>query len=73
MSARLQAAVEAQVTAGAPGALAWFEAPRACLAWGGAAGQLARGEEPCAAAGRRLPGGERHQDYDRRRGPQTHP
>jgi D-alanyl-D-alanine carboxypeptidase len=43
MSARLQAAVEAQVTAGAPGALARIEAPRAGLMWGGSTGYLARG------------------------------
>jgi D-alanyl-D-alanine carboxypeptidase len=44
VSARLQAAVEAQVTAGAPGALARIEAPRAGLSWGGSAGHLARGK-----------------------------
>ena len=43
MSVRLQAALEAQVAAGAPGALARIEAPRAGLTWGGAAGYLARG------------------------------
>ena len=43
MSARLQAAVEAQVAAGAPGALARIEAPRAGLMWGGSAGYLVRG------------------------------
>jgi D-alanyl-D-alanine carboxypeptidase len=43
MSARLQAAVQAQVAAGAPGALARIEAPRAGLTWGGSAGHLARG------------------------------
>jgi D-alanyl-D-alanine carboxypeptidase len=43
VSARLQAAVEAQVAAGAPGALARIEAPRAGLVWGGSAGYLARG------------------------------
>jgi CubicO group peptidase (beta-lactamase class C family) len=42
MSARLQAALEAQVAAGAPGALARIEAPRADLMWDGAAGYLAR-------------------------------
>jgi CubicO group peptidase (beta-lactamase class C family) len=42
VSARLQAAVEAQVAAGAPGALARIEAPRAGLTWGGSAGYLAR-------------------------------
>jgi D-alanyl-D-alanine carboxypeptidase len=44
VSARLQAAVEAQVAAGAPGALARIEAPRVGLAWGGSAGYLARGK-----------------------------
>ena len=44
MSARLQAALEAQVAAGAPGAVARIEAPRAGLTWGGAAGYLARGD-----------------------------
>jgi D-alanyl-D-alanine carboxypeptidase len=43
-SARLQAALEAQVTAGAPGALARVEAPRAGETWSGSAGQLARGK-----------------------------
>ncbi|HEV8277261.1 MAG TPA: serine hydrolase domain-containing protein [Streptosporangiaceae bacterium] len=43
MSARLQAAVQARVAAGAPGALARIEAPRAGLTWGGSAGYLARG------------------------------
>jgi D-alanyl-D-alanine carboxypeptidase len=43
VSARLQAAVEAQVAAGAPGALARIEAPRAGLTWDGSAGYLARG------------------------------
>jgi D-alanyl-D-alanine carboxypeptidase len=42
VSARLQAALEARVAAGAPGALARIEAPRAGLMWGGAAGYLAR-------------------------------
>ena len=42
-SARLQAAVEAQVAAGAPGALARVEAPCAGVIWGGSAGYLARG------------------------------
>ncbi|MFL5835058.1 MAG: serine hydrolase domain-containing protein [Solirubrobacteraceae bacterium] len=41
-SARLQTAVEAQVAAGAPGALARLEAPRAGLLWAGSAGHLAR-------------------------------
>jgi D-alanyl-D-alanine carboxypeptidase len=44
VSSRLQVAVEAQVAAGAPGALARIEAPRAGLEWAGSAGQLARGE-----------------------------
>jgi hypothetical protein len=44
VSARLQAALEAQVAAGAPGALARIEAPRADLTRGGAAGYLARGD-----------------------------
>jgi D-alanyl-D-alanine carboxypeptidase len=43
VSARLQAALEARVTAGAPGALAWIETPRVGLSWGGSAGYLARG------------------------------
>jgi D-alanyl-D-alanine carboxypeptidase len=42
LSARLQAAVEGQVQSGAPGALARLEAPRAELAWAGAAGHLSR-------------------------------
>ena len=41
MSARLQAAVGAQVEAGAPSALAYLEAPRAGLRWRGSAGRLA--------------------------------
>jgi D-alanyl-D-alanine carboxypeptidase len=41
--AHLQAAVEAQVAAGAPGALARIEAPRVGLTWGGSAGYLAHG------------------------------
>src|SRR3954452_13371340 len=40
--ARLQGALEAQVTAGAPGALALIDAPRVDLTWSGAAGQLNR-------------------------------
>jgi D-alanyl-D-alanine carboxypeptidase len=40
VSARLQPALEARVAAGAPGALARIEAPRAGLMWGGAAGYL---------------------------------
>jgi D-alanyl-D-alanine carboxypeptidase len=43
-SARLQAAVEAQVAAGAPGALARIEAPSAGLTWAGSAGHLVRGK-----------------------------
>jgi D-alanyl-D-alanine carboxypeptidase len=42
-SGRLQAAVEAQVAAGAPGAVARVEAPGVGLSWAGAAGYLARG------------------------------
>ena len=42
-SARLLAALEAQVEAGAPGALARIEAPRAGLAWTGSAGRLTQG------------------------------
>jgi hypothetical protein len=49
VSARLQAAVEAQVAAGAPGALVRIEAPRASLMWGGSAGQPPVGRAvPCA-------------------------
>ena len=44
MSARLQAALEAQVAAGAAGALARIEAPRVGLSWGGSAGYLAQGK-----------------------------
>ena len=44
VSARLQAALEARVAAGAPGALARIEAPRVGLSWGGSAGYLARGK-----------------------------
>lgn len=43
-SARLLAAVEAQVAAGAPGALALIDAPPARLVWAGSAGRLAHGE-----------------------------
>jgi D-alanyl-D-alanine carboxypeptidase len=43
-SDRLQAAVEAQVAAGAPGAVARVEAPGVGLSWAGAAGRLARGD-----------------------------
>ena len=42
-SSRLLAALEAQLAAGAPGALARIEAPLAGLAWAGSAGRLARG------------------------------
>ncbi|MFL5860938.1 MAG: serine hydrolase domain-containing protein [Solirubrobacteraceae bacterium] len=38
------AALERQVAAGAPGAVARIEAPRAGLVWSGSAGRLARGE-----------------------------
>ena len=41
--ARLVVALEAQVAAGAPGALARIEAPRAGLVWAGSAGRLERG------------------------------
>jgi D-alanyl-D-alanine carboxypeptidase len=44
VSARLRAALEAQVAAGAPGTLARIEAPRVGLSWGGSAGYLARGK-----------------------------
>jgi D-alanyl-D-alanine carboxypeptidase len=44
VSARLEAALEVQVAAGAPGALARMEAPRAGLTWTGSAGHLTRGE-----------------------------
>jgi CubicO group peptidase (beta-lactamase class C family) len=40
----LQAAVEAQVVAGAPGALARVEVPRVGLSWTGSAGRLSRGD-----------------------------
>ena len=43
-SVRLLAAVEAQVAAGAPGAVARIEAPGAGLVWAGSAGRLAREE-----------------------------
>jgi D-alanyl-D-alanine carboxypeptidase len=43
-SAPLQTAVEVQVAAGAPGALARIEAARAGLTWSGSAGHLARGK-----------------------------
>jgi D-alanyl-D-alanine carboxypeptidase len=43
-SARLQAALEDQISAGAPGAIASIEAPDASLVWTGSAGSLARGE-----------------------------
>jgi D-alanyl-D-alanine carboxypeptidase len=43
VSDRLQAALEAQVAAGAPGALARLEAPLTGLEWGGSAGQLTYG------------------------------
>jgi D-alanyl-D-alanine carboxypeptidase len=41
--ARLQAALEARVAAGAPGALAKIESPSDDLSWAGSAGNLARG------------------------------
>lgn len=44
VSARLQAALENQISAGAPGALARIEAPRAGLVWAGSAGRLALGQ-----------------------------
>ena len=43
-SARLQAALENQISAGAPGALASIEAAGAGLVWAGSAGGLACGE-----------------------------
>ena len=43
-SEHLQAALENQISAGAPGALAHIEAPRAGLEWAGAAGRLAQGQ-----------------------------
>jgi D-alanyl-D-alanine carboxypeptidase len=42
-SARLLAALEAQVAAGAPGAVARIEAPDAGVVWAGSAGRLTRG------------------------------
>lgn len=42
VSARLQAALENQILAGAPGALARIEAPGARLEWAGSAGRLGR-------------------------------
>jgi len=42
-SARLRSALQAQVAAGAPGALARIEASPVGLSWDGAAGRLARG------------------------------
>jgi D-alanyl-D-alanine carboxypeptidase len=42
VSARLQAALEDQIMAGAPGALACIEAPGARLEWAGSAGRLGR-------------------------------
>lgn len=41
---RLQAALENQISAGAPGAIASIEAPDASLVWTGSAGRLAREE-----------------------------
>jgi D-alanyl-D-alanine carboxypeptidase len=43
-SARLQAALEDQISAGSPGAIASIEAPGAGLVWTGSAGRLAREE-----------------------------
>ena len=43
-SARLQAALEDQISAGAPGAIASIEAPGAGLVWTGSAGRLAHAE-----------------------------
>jgi D-alanyl-D-alanine carboxypeptidase len=40
---RLEAAVEDQISAGAPGALARIQAPHAGLVWAGSAGRLDRG------------------------------
>jgi D-alanyl-D-alanine carboxypeptidase len=45
MSARLQAALENQILAGAPGALARIEAPGAPLDWAGSAGRLGRAQD----------------------------
>ena len=42
--ASLQAAVEAQIAAGTPGALARLEAADGELIWAGSAGNLARGD-----------------------------
>jgi D-alanyl-D-alanine carboxypeptidase len=44
VSARLQAALDARVAAGAPGALARIDTPAAGLMWAGSAGHLARGK-----------------------------
>lgn len=44
VSARLQAALDNQISAGAPGAVARLEVPRARLVWAGSAGRLVRGQ-----------------------------
>jgi D-alanyl-D-alanine carboxypeptidase len=44
-SGQVEAALEDQISAGAPGALALVEAPRKELEWAGAAGRLAKGDE----------------------------
>jgi D-alanyl-D-alanine carboxypeptidase len=44
VSARLQAALENQISAGAPGAVARLEVPRARVVWAGSAGLLLRGQ-----------------------------
>ena len=46
---QLQAALESQVAAGAPGALARLDVPRARLIWAGAAGRLAHGDRALRA------------------------
>ena len=45
VSARLQAALEHQISAGAPGAVARLEVPRARLVWAGSAGRLVQGQD----------------------------
>jgi D-alanyl-D-alanine carboxypeptidase len=47
---RLRAALEAQVSAGAPGAVARIEVPRVGLFWAGSAGRLARRESHALCA-----------------------
>jgi hypothetical protein len=66
MSARLQAAIDAQVAAGAPGALACIEAPRAGLGWRGSAGYLAHGKSRALRPDDAFRRGERDEDRDRR-------